>query len=186
MMPILTSARRVSIAAFTAILLGGLSLPARAGSDSLTLTITGTVVAQPCTIPPADENIKLELGNIVNKELQRDKRSKVKPFVIHLEECDLGVAKGVKATFSGAASSEDTKLLGLAGGSIASGIALGFVEGKESPKDLPLNQLSGNVALATGKNELNFGIYVQLLKSGESTLVPGDFNATSTVKLTYE
>lgn len=184
-MPVFTNLRNCSLAALFVAVLGTAPTRVMAGSE-VKLTITGTIVAQPCSIPPADENIKLDLGNIVNKELQRDKRSKVKPFVIHLEECDLSVAKGVKATFSGTASTEDSKLLGLAGGSIASGIALGFVEGKESTKDLPLNQQSGKISLAAGKNELNFGIYVQLLKSGETKLVPGDFSAQSTVKLAYE
>lgn len=164
-------------------------LPARAwadGYDSVQLTITGTLVSVPCTIPPADANISLDLGTVVNKDLLRDKRSKPKGFVLHLEECDPSVAKGVKVTFSGTASSEDKNLLSLASGSAAAGIALGIVQGKDSPKDLPLGQASSKQTLQTGKNQLDFGVYVALLKSGEKKLTPGTFSAQSTLKLTYE
>jgi len=156
-------------------------LPARAwadGYDSVQLTITGTLVSVPCTIPPADANISLDLGTVVNKDLLRDKRSKPKGFVLHLEECDPSVAKGVKVTFSGTASSEDKNLLSLAKGSAAAG--------KDSPKDLPLGQASSKQTLQTGKNQLDFGVYVALLKSGEKKLTPGTFSAQSTLKLTYE
>ncbi|MGL6607969.1 fimbrial protein [Aeromonas hydrophila] len=170
---------------FILIALQGMLLPsqAQAGSDSLMINVVAEVVNQACSLRPGDETITVNFGNIVNKELLRDKRTPSKEFQLHLEECDPDISKGVKVTFSGKGAPEDPDLLALMGDSTAKGIAIGL---EHQGKALPLNKVSRELMLTAGDNVLTFATYVQLLPSGQAGLVPGTFSASANFKLEYE
>lgn len=156
---------------------------AQAGSDSLMINVVAEVVNQACSLRPGDETITVNFGNIVNKELLRDKRTPSREFQLHLEECDPDISKGVKVTFSGQGAPDNPDLLALMGDSTAKGVAIGL---EHQGKALPLNKASRELMLTAGDSILTFATYVQLLPSGKTGLVPGTFSASANFKLEYE
>lgn len=146
----------------------------------------GALVAEPCVIPPGEEEIQLDFGTIVDKYLYLNTRTQGQPFEIHLTECDVTLGKTVKVTFLGAESSQLPGLLALDGGSEATGIAIGLET--QMAKPLPINQASDNVELQDGNSTISLKAYVQ----GEPQAIAdhnigrGVMRATATFSLEYE
>lgn len=146
----------------------------------------GALVAEPCTLKPGDEDIRLDFGTVIDKYLYANGRTPTKPFTLTLQDCDLSLGQTVKITFSGNKSLELPDLLALDGGSQASGIALGLetAEGKL----VALNKPSQEMTLASGSTSLALQVYVQ----GEPTALAqksiglGAFSAVATFGLEYE
>ncbi|HDZ8912409.1 TPA: type 1 fimbrial protein [Aeromonas hydrophila] len=147
------------------------------------LTIKAEVVSQPCSLRPGDENIQVDFGTLINKDLLHDGRILDKNFKIHLEDCTPEIAKNVRVTFTGKGAAEDGSVLALAENSLAKGIGIGF---KHAGKVLPLNQASRPMILATGSNLLDFSAYVKLLPSSNNSLEPGAFTASANFILNYD
>ncbi|VTR51781.1 Major MR/P fimbria protein precursor [Serratia fonticola] len=78
-----------------ALLVGG---PAAAQQN---VHLYGALVAEPCVIPPGEENIPLDFGTVIDKYLYLNTRTLGQSFRIHLAECDLSLGKTVKVTFFG-------------------------------------------------------------------------------------
>lgn len=76
----------------------------------------GALVAEPCVIPPGDENIRLAFGSIIDKYLYTNQRTHGQAFEIHLTECDLSLGKTVKVTLRGIENPHLTGLLAIEGG----------------------------------------------------------------------
>lgn len=163
----------------------GLSQLALAAPEN-NVHLTGALVAQPCVIPPGEENIPVEFGTVVDKYLYANTRTKSEDFAIHLTECDPGIAQTVKMTFSGTPSLALPGLLALDGGSAATGVALGLET--EDGSALPLNQATSAILLTEGEMQLRYRAYVQ----GEPAAIAartiglGEFSATATFSLDYE
>lgn len=145
----------------------------------------GTLVAEPCVIPPGDEEIPLDFGTIIDKYLYLNTRTQGQAFQIHLEECDLKLGTTVRVTFSGIESRALPGLLALDGSSEASGIAIGL---ETSAKLLPINQASDRSLLLEGSSIIALKAYVQgepdALK--EQSIERGAFSAVATFHLEYE
>ncbi len=162
------------------------SLSPLAGAQDNNLRFTGALVAEPCVIPPGQEEIELNFGSVVDKYLYLNQRTPGVPFEIQLAECDLSLGKTVTVTFSGGESAALPGLLAPVQGSQAAGIAIGL----ESPAGdaLPVNRPSGKMSLASGGNNIRLQAYVR----GEpdaivnKKLVRGEFNAAATFTLEYE
>lgn len=146
----------------------------------------GALVAEPCVIPPGDDNIQLEFGSIVDKYLYQNTRTPGQAFEVRLAECDLSLSNTVTVTFEGMESAVLPGLLALDGGSVATGIAIGLETPEAQP--LPLNQASDTYPLQTGSNVIGLKAYVQGEPEAISTrtIGHGTFAATATFSLAYE
>lgn len=155
-----------------------------AGDNNLYLH--GALVAEPCVIPPGDEEITLDFGTIIDKYLYLNTRTLGQAFEIHLEECDLTLGKTVSVTFTGTENQALPGLLAIDGGSEATGIAIGFET--PSAKPLPLNTQSGKSLLQDGGNIIALRAYVQgeSLAIADQTIGRGAFSAVATFNLEYE
>ncbi len=161
-------------------------LPTLAAGDNNNVYLHGALVAEPCVIPPGDEEITLDFGTIIDKYLYLNTRTLGQAFEIHLEECDLTLGKTVSVTFTGTENSALPGLLALDGGSAATGIAIGLETPSAQP--LPLNQASDKSLLQPGSNIIALKAYVQgePLAIANKTIVRGPFSAVATFNLEYE
>ncbi|CAI1000446.1 Fimbrial adapter papK precursor [Serratia fonticola] len=151
------------------------------------LHFRGALVAEPCVIPPGEENIQLDFGTVIDKYLYLNQRTRGQQFAIHLAECDLTLGStGVRITFRGNENLSLPGLLALDAASQASGIAIGIEAADGKP--LPLNHAGHQYPLAKGSNLMVFKAYVE----GEpealanKTIQRGPFNAVATFSLDYE
>ena len=166
------------------IVLFALMVSQHAHADNVRLH--GTLVADPCVLRPGDENVSLEFGPVMNRDLYSQQRTRGKAFDIHLAECDLSLGNIVKISFSGIENPYLKGLLAIDVGSQASGIAIGIET--LAGKALPLNKAGSEYPLVSGSNVLTMQAYVQ----GEpdaiasQTIEPGPFNAIATFNLEYE
>jgi P pilus assembly protein, pilin FimA len=146
----------------------------------------GALVAEPCVIPPGEEEIQLEFGTIVDKYLYLNTRTLGETLAIHLTECDLSLGNTVTVAFLGKESIELPGHLALDSGSKASGIAIGL-ETKDS-QPLPLNKASDKYILHKGDNMIEFKAYVQgePKAMNEKKIGYGTFSAVTTFSLSYD
>ncbi|MBH3276402.1 type 1 fimbrial protein [Serratia marcescens] len=149
------------------------------------LNYSGVLVAEPCVIPPGQENIELDFGTVIDKYLYLNQRTLGKEFTLQLVECDLSLGDTVRISFSGTESVVLPGLLAINGGG-ASGIAIGLEN--TTGESLPLNQFTGKQRLQPGSNGITLKAYVQ----GEPeaiknrTIGRGAFSASATFLLSYE
>ncbi|WP_440515058.1 fimbrial protein [Serratia sarumanii] len=146
----------------------------------------GALVAEPCIIPPGEENIPLDFGTVIDKYLYINTRTLGQRFNLHLTECDLSLGKTVRVTFLGTENPRLPGLLALDAGSQAMRIAIGL-ETIEA-KSLPINKASSAYKLRAGDNQIALKAYVQGEPQAISTktIGRGAFTATATFKLDYE
>ncbi|WP_394854504.1 fimbrial protein [Serratia marcescens] len=145
----------------------------------------GELVAEPCVIPPGEENIELDFGTVIDKYLYLNQRTAGKEFTIQLTECDLSLGETVSVSFSGTESVALPGLLAISSGG-ASGIAIGLEN--VSGELLPLNQPSGKLRLQEGSNRITLKAYVrgepEAIKN--KSIARGEFVSTATFLLDYE
>ncbi|ENY3038030.1 TPA: fimbrial protein [Serratia marcescens] len=156
-----------------------------AGENENNVHLYGALVAEPCVVPPGDEEIHLDFGTIIDKYLYLNTRTLGQQFEIRLAECDLTLGNTVKVTFMGTENRALPGLLAIDGSSEATGIAVGLETTEAQP--LPINKESGEYVLQEGSNNIVLKAYVQ----GESkaieakTIGRGPFNAVATFNLEY-
>lgn len=146
----------------------------------------GALVAEPCVIPPGDEEIELDFGTITDKYLYLNTRTLGQTFEIRLAECDISLGKSVSVTLSGTESLVLPGLLAVSAGSQATGIAIGL----ETPagKAVPINKTGDKYSLQKGGNIITLRAYVR----GEpqaierKTIGYGVFGAVVTFSLEYD
>lgn len=150
------------------------------------LRLYGALVAEPCVIPPGDEEIHLDFGTVIDDYLYLNTRTLSQRFEIRLAECDLSLGQTVKVIFLGTENAALPGLLAIDGSRGASGIAIGLETQQSTP--LPLNKPSGVYPLQAGDTRVALQAYVQ----GEPTALAqrhigrGPFSATATFRLEYE
>lgn len=146
----------------------------------------GSLVAEPCTIAPGNDEIVLDFGTVIDKYLYLNTRTIAQPFSIHLAECDLSLGKTLKVTFIGPENPAMKGLLAVDSSSSAGGIAIGL-ETKEG-KSLALNKGSYVHALQAGDTVVALKAYVQAEPDAimNRSIKRGAFSATATFSLEYE
>lgn len=165
-------------------LIVGIGVQCPVGAENVWLY--GALVAQPCTLKPGDENIRLELSAVIDKYLYTHRRTEGTPFNLTLQDCELSQVNTVRITFRGAESLELPGLLTPDIGSEADGIALGIETAEGKP--VALNKPGQGFSLVNGENSLALQVYIQ----GEPTAVVqkrirlGAFSAFATFSLEYE
>lgn len=146
----------------------------------------GSLVAEPCVIPPGKGDIMLDFSSLTDEYLYQHTRTPGWQFEIHLAECDLSVGSAVKVTFLGPENPVLAGMLAIDGGSEASGIAIGLETGEGKP--LPINKAIPQVMLQPGSNVIALKAYVQ----GEPQAITGRaitrgmYRAVATFSLEYE
>ncbi|MGF6192855.1 fimbrial protein [Serratia sp. 2723] len=157
------------------------------GVQAANMRLHGTLVAEPCIIPPGEETVQLDFGTVIDKQLYYNEKTTSKEFKLHLSNCDLTLGSSVQVMFTGVENPALTGLLALDASSQASGIGIGIELENGSP--LPLNKLGAHrYPLAAGDNYLRMMAYVQ----GEpdaitnKTINRGPFSASMTFALTYD
>lgn len=157
---------------------------AYAAADNL--RFSGALVAEPCTLRPGDEDIRLDFGTVIDKYLYSYGRTPGMAFNLVLQDCDISLGNTVKITFTGAESAALPGLLRPDGASEAKGIALGLESAAGVP--LALNKPSESYAIGKGSNSLRLQVYVR----GEPEAIAqkkiglGAFSAVATFGLEYE
>ena len=179
--------RQKSITALSATLLLASLMPLDAqAANSNDIEYSGTLIALPCTVDPMYENMGIDLGTIVAKQLYLHERTTGVQFDFVLQDCDTSLGNWITATFTGNSTAQG--LLNFDAGSEASGAAIG-IETLSGVK-LPINpaQPYPSQAIQDGTTTVKLRAYVQ----GESeaiasqSITPGFFSATLTYTLGYE
>lgn len=152
-----------------------------------TVTFKGAIIDAPCSITPDTVDQTVNLGQVSNVALKDGGQSSPKTFQIQLENCDLtttapGKNNAVTITFTGAASVDDDKLLGMTGTAKGAGIAL--TDG--SNKLIELGKASSAQTLGNGNNTLNFSAYLQGSKASGAVITPGEFQSVADFTLAYQ
>ncbi|MGG7779868.1 fimbrial protein [Klebsiella aerogenes] len=147
------------------------------------LQFSGTLVADPCTVAPDDENIDVEITDIIDKYLYINTRTHSKPFSIHLQDCDVETGETVVTRFEGTESTELPGYLAMTDASI--GAAVGIEESDGT--FLGINKNSRAVQLSDGSVGVNFKAFVEgepeAIKN--KTVKLGEFTAVATFFLVY-
>lgn len=177
--------RSRAVALLLAQALMAVPLPILAAGEN-NVYLHGALVAEPCVIPPGDEEITLDFGTIIDKYLYLNTRTLGQAFEIHLEECDLTLGKTVSVNFTGTESSALPGLLALDGSSETTGTAIGLETPSAQP--LPINQASDKLLLQAGSNSIVLKAYVQGEPDAlrEQRIERGPFSAVATFNLDYE
>ncbi|WP_411752405.1 fimbrial protein [Serratia sp. (in: enterobacteria)] len=167
-------------------LLAVLTIAPASAAGEKNVHLYGTLVAEPCVIPPGEEEITLDFGTVIDKSLYLHTRTQGQPFSIHLTECDLSLGKTVNVTFLGQENAALPGLLAIDSGSQATGIAIGLET--QQAKPVPINEASDKYLVQEGDNRLALKAYVQ----GEPDAIRsqsigrGPFSAVATFRLEYE
>ncbi|WP_075182488.1 fimbrial protein [Pantoea sp. 1.19] len=179
----ITARRGRALAGILALLI---SAGAQAQDNVNNLHLFGTLVAEPCTLPPGAEDIPLNFGSVINKYLYTHGRSASQAFHIQLADCDLTLGKTVSVRFYGTESAALPGLLAIDSTSGTQGIAIGLEAEDASP--LPINQAGSKVTLSQGSNQITVKAYVRGEADAIATqsIQPGPFSATATFSLEYE
>lgn len=161
-------------------------MPAYGAVAADNVRLSGALVAEPCTLPDADTDIRLDFGTVVTKYLYQYQRTKSQPFAIHLQECDPSVMKTVSVTFRGTADTELPDLLALDASGTAKGVAVGIE--RQDGTLLPVNKAGPEMPLVSGSTTLNFKAFVQIQPGAlaKRSLTEGSFTAISTFILGYQ
>ena len=174
--------RKITVSVY-ALLLTGASLGSSAADN---MHFSGALVAEPCTLRPGDEDIRLDFDPVIDKYLYTYGRTEGKAFSLVLQDCDISLGKTVKVTFKGAESAALPGLMAPDGGSLAKGIALGIETQEGEP--VPLNSRSKGYPLSKGNTHLQLQVYIR----GEPGAIAqkkiglGTFSAVATFGLEYE
>lgn len=166
---------------------GNMSMTLAANTaPEVTVKYTGSLVAEPCVIPPGDEEVVLDFGTIVDKYLYLNTRTLGQQFEIRLAECDLSLGKTVRVMFKGTENAALPGLLAVDGASEAKGIAIGLETLEAKP--LPLNKESDEYRLQAGNSLIALKAYVQGEPKAitDKTIARGPFRAVATFSLEYE
>ncbi|HEJ0318282.1 TPA: type 1 fimbrial protein [Klebsiella aerogenes] len=160
-----------------------LALKATPGTE---MDFSGTLVDEPCTVDPADTDIQLDFGTVINTYLYLNTRTHSQPFTIHLENCDIDGWTGEGGVTTRFEGTESTELPGyLAFSDPTMGAAIGIEESDGT--FLGLGKNSASRQLHDGSVALTFQAFVEgeptALKNQSITL--GNFSATATFFLEY-
>lgn len=155
-------------------------------AEATDINFHGTLVAEPCTLQPGDEDALLEFGTILDKYLYLNGRTNSKPLTLHLLECDISQSTLVKIRFTGVESVALPGYLAFDSGSQARGAAVGFETQDGAP--LFLGIASPAFKLTEGGNVIALNAFVRGEPDAlaQQALARGPFSAVATFHLEYE
>ncbi|EBQ9667207.1 fimbrial major subunit StfA [Salmonella enterica subsp. enterica serovar Enteritidis] len=181
----------VKAAVAAALVMGVSSFANAAGSNTGTVTFTGTIEDSPCSIVVGDEHQTVNLGHIGTGSLMGGKESSKVDFHIGLENCAFTTEKEVSTVFSAignesSANPGSVALTRIGGGEMAgSSIVIGNHLGSAIKLgDAYSENLTMNGSVAAAKQTLNFKAWVKG-DSAASTIDTGEFSSTVNFTISY-
>ncbi|HAC7467425.1 TPA_asm: fimbrial protein [Salmonella enterica] len=181
----------VKAAVAAALVMGVSSFANAAGSNTGTVTFTGTIEDSPCSIVVGDEHQTVNLGHIGTGSLMGGKESSKVDFHIGLENCAFTTEKEVSTVFSAignesSANPGSVALMRIGGGEMAgSSIVIGNHLGSAIKLgDAYSENLTMNGSVAAAKQTLNFKAWVKGDSAG-STIDTGEFSSTVNFTISY-
>lgn len=182
----------VKAAVAAALVMGVSSFANAAGSNTGTVTFTGTIEDSPCSIVVGDEHQTVNMGHIGTGSLMGGKQSSMVDFNIGLENCAFTDETKMSAVFSatGNESSEtagNVALMRIGGGEMK-GASLVIGDYKGNPIKLGVASEQSMIVDSTGKSvanqQLNFKAWV-LGNSAATTIDTGEFSSTVNFTINY-
>ncbi|HEY9320609.1 type 1 fimbria pilin [Achromobacter deleyi] len=171
-------------AAFLAAMAAGTASAQSAGSNNM--SFSGRLVAEPCTLDPADAMRELNFRGVTTSEIYAKGRSAGRPITLHLQNCDIGEGRTrVNVTLTGHPSSLLPGHLNLnAGGAV--GVAIGLETSHGIA--LPLNQANPIGTLTAGGNDIVINAFLrgEPAALANRTIHQGAINATVTFAFSYD
>ncbi|EDC8238619.1 fimbrial major subunit StfA [Salmonella enterica subsp. enterica serovar Enteritidis] len=181
----------VKAAVAAALVMGVSSFANAAGSNTGTVTFTGTIEDSPCSIVVGDEHQTVNLGHIGTGSLMGGKESSKVDFHIGPENCAFTTEKEVSTVFSAignesSANPGSVALMRIGGGEMAgSSIVIGNHLGSAIKLgDAYSENLTMNGSVAAAKQTLNFKAWVKG-DSAASTIDTGEFSSTVNFTISY-
>ncbi|EAN9030173.1 fimbrial major subunit StfA [Salmonella enterica subsp. enterica serovar Enteritidis] len=181
----------VKAAVAAALVMGVSSFANAAGSNTGTVTFTGTIEDSQCSIVVGDEHQTVNLGHIGTGSLMGGKESSKVDFHIGLENCAFTTEKEVSTVFSAignesSANPGSVALMRIGGGEMAgSSIVIGNHLGSAIKLgDAYSENLTMNGSVAAAKQTLNFKAWVKG-DSAASTIDTGEFSSTVNFTISY-
>ncbi|HHR9478219.1 TPA: fimbrial major subunit StfA [Salmonella enterica subsp. enterica serovar Enteritidis] len=181
----------VKAAVAAALVMGVSSFANAAGSNTGTVTFTGTIEDSPCSIVVGDEHQTVNLGHIGTGSLMGGKESSKVDFHIGLENCAFTTEKEVSTVFSAignesSANPGSVALMRIGGGEMAgSSIVIGNHLGSAIKLgDAYSENLTMNGSVAAAKQTLNFKAWVKG-DSAACTIDTGEFSSTVNFTISY-
>ncbi|MFZ4832290.1 fimbrial protein [Rouxiella sp. Mn2063] len=175
---------RKVIASLLTMAMAGINAPlALASSEPVSVTISGKIIANTCTLDST--SVIVPLGSIALRELQTTgKTSSLKSFHLDLKECG-DAAKSVNVTVKGIADEQNSQALALtsAGDSAAQGVAIYLLD--KDKNIIPVNDAAlATYNLVTGnKNTLLF--YAQYVATTDNPRA-GEAKSSASIYLDYQ
>ncbi len=176
-------AKKVAAGLLTMVMAGMNAPLTLASSDPVSVTITGKIIANTCTLDST--SVIVPLGSIALRELQgAGNTSQLKSFHLDLKECG-DTAKSVNVTVKGIADEQNSQALALtsAGASAAQGVAIYLLD--KDKNLLPVNdEALATYNLAPGnKNTLLF--YAQYVATTDNPRA-GEAKSSASIYLDYQ
>lgn len=148
------------------------------------ITFGGTLRAEPCTLHPDDDAVKVAFSDTGVANLYRYGSTPDQRFIIRLINCQPGVAHEVRLTFAGNESAGLPGSLALDAGSVASGFAITLSDAAAQPLKL------GEESIAMVNDQDSTLTFYRRLKVepdalANRSIVAGVFTASGTFTLFY-
>lgn len=182
----------VKMAAVAALVMGTVNFANAAGSNTGTVTFTGTIEDSPCSIVVGDEHQTVNLGHIGTGSLLGGKSSSMVDFKIGLENCSFDTETSMNTIFSATgnestANAGNLALMRIGGGEMAgSSLIIGNYKGTQIKlgdtysEDL-VKDVAGN---ATADQVLNFKAWVKG-DDAASSIEVGEFSSVVNFSISY-
>lgn len=135
----------------------------------------GTLVDTPCQLDESSESLSIDFGELVNKDLVTNGKSKVLPLGITLIECDLSISNMLTIKFIGDQSYKAPNNLAIPGFDM---LSVGFLN---LDKDVPINKIYPLSIDENGKNVLKLSSYIQYSPVGSITTIPPGFFSSEVI-----
>ncbi|MFY0479240.1 fimbrial protein [Achromobacter marplatensis] len=150
------------------------------------MSFSGRLVAEPCTLAPADSASELNFRGVATSAIYSKGRSAGRPITLHLQNCDITEGRTrIKVTLSGTPNAVLPGHLNLNAGG-ATGVAIGL-ETKRGVA-VPLDQPTAIDTLSSGANDIVINAFLRGEPDALSnrTINQGDINATVTFSFSYD
>lgn len=161
--------------------------PVRALDNNL--SVTGTLVTEPCALDVDQNTLTVDFGTVIKKGLYGEP-TRPQPLTVTLTGCDLSLGASVSLVFTGTESSGLPGYLAATGDGGA-GVAIGLetLDGTAIPVNAvsPVYDLAANLQADGATVLLPLQAFVQAEPDAirDHSLVSGDFSATAVIAATY-
>lgn len=185
------TAVKAAVAAALVMGISNFATAASTGSNTGTVTFTGTIEDSPCSIVVGDEHQTVNLGHIGTGSLMGGKESSKVDFHIGLENCAFTTETEASTVFSAignesSANPGNVALMRIGGGAmVGSSIVIGNHLGTAIALGSPYKEnLAMNGSVAAAKQTLNFKAWVKG-DSSATSIDTGEFSSTVNFTISY-